>query len=418
MTESSSGLAETSCGTPDPSLALYVHMPWCVRKCPYCDFNSHQLKSAAPDVSYIDSLIRDFDRELPWVRGRRIDTVFFGGGTPSLFQPEEFSRLLGALRQRIAFAADVEVTLEANPGTIERGRFAGYRDAGINRVSLGAQTFAPRALELLGRIHSADDTHRAVAELRAAKLDNFNLDLMYALPQQTPEEALEDVRTACALGPAHVSYYQLTLEPGTVFHARPPPLPDEDAAWQIQTAGQKLLADAGYVQYEVSAYARARARCRHNLNYWLFGDYLGIGAGAHGKLSLALPQRILRTTKPKQPREYQEQVRQPRLGDGAAANARRGATMGAEHMAGGAVGESSFILPKDLPFEFMLNALRLNEGFTAHDYRRKTGLELASVEAKLAEGEGRGLLVSRADGWCPTELGRRFLNDLQASFLA
>ena len=241
--------------TVDPSLALYVHMPWCVRKCPYCDFNSHQLKSAAPDAAYIDALIRDFDLELARLQGRRIDTVFFGGGTPSLFQPEDFNRLLGALRQRIAFADDAEVTLEANPGTIERGRFAGYRDAGINRVSLGAQTFAPRALEVLGRIHTADDTHRAVAELRAAKLDNFNLDLMYALPQQTLEEALEDVRTACALEPAHISYYQLTLEPGTVFHARPPKLPDEDAAWEIQTAGQALLADAGYVQYEVSAYA-------------------------------------------------------------------------------------------------------------------------------------------------------------------
>jgi putative oxygen-independent coproporphyrinogen III oxidase len=380
----------------EPSLALYVHMPWCVRKCPYCDFNSHQLKSAAPDASYIDALIRDFDTELPRLRGRRIDTVFFGGGTPSLFQPEDFSRLLGALRQRIAFAQDVEVTLEANPGTIERGRFAGYRDAGINRVSLGAQTFEPRALKILGRIHSADDTHRAVAELRAAKLDNFNLDLMYALPQQTLEEALEDVRTACALQPAHVSYYQLTLEPGTVFHARPPPLPDEDTAWQIQIAGQRLLADAGYVQYEVSAYARPGMRCRHNLNYWLFGDYVGLGAGAHGKLSLALPQRILRTTKPKQPREYQEQARRE----------------------GAVIGESSLILPKDLPFEFMLNALRLNEGFTLRDYRRRTGLEMGSVEPRLAEAEGRGLLTSRADGWRPTELGRRFLNDLQASFLA
>jgi putative oxygen-independent coproporphyrinogen III oxidase len=379
----------------EPSLALYVHMPWCVRKCPYCDFNSHQLKSAAPDTSYIDALILDFDSELPRSSGRRIDTVFFGGGTPSLFQPEDFSRLLGALRQRIAFADDVEITLEANPGTIERGRFAGYRDAGINRVSLGAQTFAPRALELLGRIHSADDTHRAVAELRAAKLDNFNLDLMYALPQQTAEEALDDVRIACGLGPAHISYYQLTLEPGTVFHARPPPLPDEDAAWQIQTAGQKLLAEAGYEQYEVSAYARDGARCRHNVNYWLFGDYLGIGAGAHGKLSLELPQRILRTTKPKQPREYQEQI--------------RGA---------GAAGESSFILPKDLPFEFMLNALRLNEGFTLRDYRRRTGLEMDSVEGKIAQAERRGLLAAQSGGWCPTELGRRFLNDLQASFLA
>jgi putative oxygen-independent coproporphyrinogen III oxidase len=378
----------------DPSLALYVHMPWCVRKCPYCDFNSHQLKSAAPDSAYIDALIRDFDLELPSVSGRRIDTVFFGGGTPSLFQPEDFSRLLGAFRQRIAFAENVEITLEANPGTIERGRFAGYRDAGINRVSLGAQTFAPRALEALGRIHSADDTHRAVAELRAAKLDDFNLDLMYALPQQTPEEALEDVRIACALEPVHISYYQLTLEPGTVFHARPPELPDEDAAWRIQTAGQKLLADSGYVQYEVSAYARPGKRCRHNLNYWLFGDYLGIGAGAHGKLSVELPQRILRTVKPKQPREYLEQIR--RAGSG----------------------ESSPIAAADLPFEFMLNALRLNEGFTVRDFRRRTGLEMASVERKLTEGEARGLLLRRADGWHPSELGRRFLNDLQLSFLA
>jgi putative oxygen-independent coproporphyrinogen III oxidase len=399
----------SSSASPRPietSLALYVHMPWCVRKCPYCDFNSHQLKSAAPDASYIDLLIRDFDAELPCLRGRRIDTVFFGGGTPSLFQPEDFSRLLGALRQRIAFGHGVEITMEANPGTIERGRFAGYREAGINRVSLGAQSFAPRALDALGRIHSAEDTHRAVAELRAAKLDNFNLDLMYALPAQTLEEALRDVEIACALSPSHISYYQLTLEPGTVFHARPPQLPDEDAAWQIQTAGQKLLAEAGYVQYEVSAYAREGARCRHNLNYWLFGDYLGIGAGAHGKISFALPQRILRTVKPKQPREYQEQVLRA---SPSAAAAEAGAA---------AIGESSYIVPKDLPFEFMLNALRLNEGFTVQDYRRQTGLGIESVLANLAEGERRGLLAQQADAWRPTELGRRFLNDLQASFLA
>jgi putative oxygen-independent coproporphyrinogen III oxidase len=387
-----------SAATPDPSLALYVHMPWCVRKCPYCDFNSHQLKSATPDGSYIDALIRDFDLELPRLAGRRIDTVFFGGGTPSLFQPEDFSRLFGALRQRTAFADDVEITLEANPGTIERGRFAGYRDAGINRVSLGAQTFAPRALELLGRIHSADDTHRAVEELRAAKLDNFNLDLMYALPQQTAEEAAEDVRIACALAPAHISYYQLTLEPGTVFHSRPPPLPDEDAAWQIQSTGQRMLDDAGHVQYEVSAYAREGRRCRHNVNYWLFGDYLGIGAGAHGKLSFELPQRVLRTTKPKQPREYQEQVRDGRRGT--------------------VIGDGALIAVADLPFEFMLNALRLNEGFSVEDYRGRTGLELDSVADRLAKAEERGLLVNRGDGWRPTELGRRFLNDLQASFLA
>ena len=379
-------------------LSLYVHLPWCVRKCPYCDFNSHQLKSAAPDGAYIDALIRDFDSELPQLMGRRIDTVFFGGGTPSLFSPEDFNRLLGALRLRIEFADDAEVTLEANPGTIERGRFAGYKEAGINRVSLGAQTFGRRALELLGRIHSADDTHRAVAELRAAKLDNFNLDLMYALPEQSLEEALEDVQIACGLKPAHISYYQLTLEPGTVFHARPPPLPDEEAAWEIQTAGQKLLAEEGFTQYEVSAYARPGRRCRHNLNYWLFGDYLGVGAGAHGKLSLALPQRILRTTKPKQPREYQEQVH--RL------------------VPGLALGESSFIAAADLPFEFMLNALRLNEGFADRDYELRTGLGMGSLEGKVAQAVGRGLLERREDGWRPTELGRRFLNDLQASFLA
>jgi putative oxygen-independent coproporphyrinogen III oxidase len=372
------------------SLALYVHMPWCVRKCPYCDFNSHQLNSSAPDAAYVDALIRDFDAQLPQVSDRRIDTVFFGGGTPSLFQPEDFSRLLGAFRERITFARDAEVTMEANPGTIERGRFAGYRDAGINRVSLGAQSFAPRALSALGRIHSAEDTRRAVQELRAANLDNFNLDLMYALPGQTQDEALDDVRAACALEPAHISYYHLTLEPGTVFYARPPSLPDEDAAWTMQCAGQELLADAGYVQYEVSAYARPGARCRHNLNYWLFGDYLGIGAGAHGKLSLALPHCILRTVKPKQPREYLSQVR----------------------------GESSCIRREDLPFEFMLNALRLNEGFTVLDYRERTGLDIDTATVKLAAGEARGLLERRVDGWRPTELGRRFLNDLQGSFLA
>jgi putative oxygen-independent coproporphyrinogen III oxidase len=385
------------------SLALYVHMPWCVRKCPYCEFNSHQLKSPAPDASYIDALIRDFDAQLPQVKDRRIDTVFFGGGTPSLFQPEDFSRLLGALRERITFARDAEVTMEANPGTIERGRFAGYRDAGINRVSLGAQSFAPRALAALGRIHSVQDTHRAVEELRAANLDNFNLDLMYALPGQTQEDALNDVRTACALEPAHISYYHLTLEPGTVFHARPPSLPDEDAAWAMQCAGQELLADEGFVQYEVSAYARQGARCRHNLNYWLFGDYLGVGAGAHGKLSLALPHRILRTTKPKQPRDYLDQVRRMEPGASSAAPV---------------IGESSCIRREDLPFEFMLNALRLNEGFTVQGYRERTGLDIDSAAVKLAAGEARGLLERRVDGWRPTGLGRRFLNDLQVSFLA
>jgi putative oxygen-independent coproporphyrinogen III oxidase len=384
-----------SLGAGDTALALYVHMPWCVRKCPYCDFNSHQLKSARPDGGYIDTLIRDFDAELPLVASRRIDTVFFGGGTPSLFAPEDFARLLGALRQRIAFASDAEITLEANPGTIERGRFAGYRDAGINRVSLGAQTFAARALQRLGRIHTADDTHRAVEELLSAGIQNFNLDLMYALPEQTLGEAIADVRIACALNPTHISYYQLTLEPGTVFHARPPSLPDDEAAWRIQFECQQLLAAAGYRQYEVSAYAREGFRCRHNLNYWLFGDYLGIGAGAHGKLSLELPEKILRTAKPKQPREFQERVTEARGG-----------------------GERTFVAIADLPFEFMLNALRLNEGFSNDCFEVRTGLRVEAFSAAMHSARTRGLVEATQTGWRPTDLGRRFLNDLQMGFLA
>ncbi len=378
------------------ALALYVHMPWCVRKCPYCDFNSHQLKSARPDTGYIDALIRDFDREMPFLTGRRIDTVFFGGGTPSLFPPDDFARLLRAFRQRMAFAPDAEITLEANPGTIERGRFAGYRAAGINRVSLGAQTFSAEALVRLGRIHTPDDTRRAVEELVAAGIDNFNLDLMYALPQQSLDEALFDVATACALGPTHLSYYQLTLEPGTVFHSRPPPLPDDEAAWRMQTAGQALLASAGYRQYEVSAYARPGAECRHNLNYWRFGDYVGVGAGAHGKLSAALPAGIVRTTKPAQPREYLTQ----------------------SNAEGPLVGRRDPVAVADLPFEFMLNALRLNAGFDNAVFEATTGLPRSLIEPALRRAQGRNLLQPAGDGWCATELGRRFLNDLQESFLA
>ena len=390
----------------DIPFALYVHFPWCVRKCPYCDFNSHQLTSARPDGGYVEALIEDFDDELPLIATRTISSVFFGGGTPSLFAPEEFARLLRALRQRIEFTGDTEITLEANPGTIERGHFAGYRDAGINRVSLGAQTFCARALERLGRIHTPDDTHRAVEELREAGIRNFNLDLMYALPGQTLEEAVADVRTACALEPTHISYYQLTLEPGTVFHARPPPLPDDDAAWRIQADCQRLLAAAGYRQYEVSAYARGDARCRHNLNYWLFGDYVGIGAGAHGKLSLKLPGKILRTAKPKQPRDYRERLRH---------TAHRGRR---EHAAEGrGAGERRFVPIGDLPFEFMLNALRLNDGFASSCFEARTGLSAQALSAPMRAAEIRGLIERLENGWKPTDLGGRFLNDLQAGFL-
>jgi oxygen-independent coproporphyrinogen-3 oxidase len=386
--------------SPAPPLALYLHMPWCVRKCPYCDFNSHQLKSRVPDSGYIDALIADFDTELPLLAGRRIETVFLGGGTPSLFAPAEIGRLLHALRQRIDFAPDAEITLEANPGTVERGLFAPYREAGINRVSIGAQSFSARALEALGRIHTPDDTYRAVEELRAAELDNFNLDLMYALPQQSAPEALADVEAACALQPAHISYYHLTLEPGTVFHAQPPPLPDEDSAWDMQAAGQAVLAAAGYAQYEVSAYAREGARCRHNLNYWLFGDYVGVGAGAHGKLSLGLPDKLLRTVKPRQPRDYQAAIA----------------------LAAAPIGERGLVAPAQLPFEFMLNALRLNEGFRTEVFQARTGLGIDCVAPEIERARERGLLEKTGEaaspGWTPTTLGRRFLTDLQAQFLA
>lgn len=383
-----------------PPLALYVHMPWCVRKCPYCDFNSHQLKGAAPPSGYIDALIADFRADLPLVAGRRIETVFFGGGTPSLFPAADIGRLLRTLADLAEFDTAAEITLEANPGTIERGRFAEYRAAGVNRVSLGAQSFSASALEALGRIHTPEHTGLAVEELRAAGLHNFNIDLMYALPGQTASAALADVEAACALNPAHVSYYHLTLEPGTVFHSRPPVLPDEDSAWEMQLAGQRRLAAAGYAQYEVSAYARAGAECRHNRNYWLFGDYLGIGAGAHGKISQALPGEILRTVKPRQPRDY----------------------LAAAAVIGAAAGERNPVPTAELPFEFMLNALRLNEGFGAALYEARTGLTRQGLEPGLQDARARGLIEPRGSpgepGWAPTALGRRFLTDLQALFLA
>ena len=374
-------------------LSLYVHMPWCVRKCPYCDFNSHQLKSGAPDGAYIDALIADLDRERANIEGRTLSTVFFGGGTPSLFAPAEFKRFLAAVAARVALAHDAEITLEANPGTVERGRFEGYAEAGINRVSLGAQSFNARALEVLGRIHSIDDTYRAVEELKRAGLVNFNLDLMFALPEQTEAQAEEDVRSAIALAPAHVSYYQLTLVAGTVFHARPPPLPDEDSAWRIQNLGHALLESAGYAQYEVSAFAKPGAHCRHNLNYWGFGDYVGLGAGAHGKITRR-SGKIVRTFKPKQPGEYLRAQRE------------------------GLPGEETPVAAAELPFEFMLNALRLNAGFTAEQFESTTGLSMGAVEGALRAAEKRRL-VEFAGATCrPTALGRRFLNDLQASFLA
>ena len=379
--------------TPPP-LSLYVHLPWCVQKCPYCDFNSHTAGDSAPTDRYIDALITDLDRESTRAGDRTIETIFLGGGTPSLFSPGQIEQLLAAVWTRFQVAADVEVTMEANPGTVESGSPAGYREAGVNRLSIGAQSFDDAALRRLGRIHASDDIRRTVDAVRAAGFDNFNLDLMHALPGQTVAAAESDVRTAISLEPTHISWYQLTLEPNTVFHARPPEdLPDEGRVADIQEAGGALLQAAGFEQYEVSAWARDGRRCRHNVNYWQFGDYLAVGAGAHGKLSDA--HGVSRYRKPANPLQYM---------------------LAMEQQSG--YGQLEPIAGDDLLFEFMLNALRLAEGFPEAVFEERTGLPAAVLEEGASTAVEKGLIRRGANAtWRPTELGWRFLNDLQAEFL-
>ncbi|WP_330946765.1 radical SAM family heme chaperone HemW [Thermomonas sp. LB-4] len=380
--------------TPPP-LSLYVHLPWCVRKCPYCDFNSHAAKGALPLDAYIDALLADLDFDLPLAWGRIVHSVFFGGGTPSLFPPEAIDRFLQQASARLRFAPEVEITLETNPGTVEHGPFPGYRAAGVNRLSFGVQSFDDGCLQRLGRIHGSGDAERAVKSAQDAGFDNLNLDLMYALPQQTLAMALDDVERAIALAPTHLSHYQLTLEPNTVFAARVPAgIPDEDSAWDMQEACQALLADAGFGQYEISAYARDGRQCRHNLNYWRFGDYLGIGAGAHGKLTLGASQQVLRRCKLKHPADYQAKA-------GTAA----------------AIGGDEYLTEQRLPFDFMLNALRLNEGVPMAMFEARTGLPAAAIADRVALARARGWLEADP-GWLrPTELGRRFANDVIGLFL-
>jgi putative oxygen-independent coproporphyrinogen III oxidase len=374
-----------------PPLALYVHFPWCVRKCPYCDFNSYALSGDLTPEPYLDRLVRDLSAQAAQVAGREVISAFLGGGTPSLFAPEAIGRVLEAAARLLTLAHDVEVTLEANPGTIERGAFREYRAAGVTRVSLGAQSFDPATLKALGRIHSPAETRRAAEELHAAGLTNFNLDLMYALPRQELSGALRDLEEALALSPSHLSHYQLTLEPGTLFAAQPPALPDEDIAAEMLAGCAARLAAAGFRQYEVSAYAREGAQCRHNLNYWNFGDYLGVGAGAHGKLTFPARALIERTTQVREPRRY--------LAAADAALARR--AIGAE----------------DLPFEFMLNALRLTDGFDTALFAARTGLEWHSIERRLRAARERGFLETTETGVRPSPLGLRFLNELLVGFL-
>ncbi len=380
--------------TPPP-LSLYVHLPWCVRKCPYCDFNSHAQREALPIDEYVDALIKDLDFDLPLVWGRIIHSVFFGGGTPSLFPPEAIDRFLQQASARLRFAPDVEITLETNPGTVERGPFPGYRAAGVNRLSFGVQSFDDGCLQRLGRIHSSEEAERAVKAAQDAGFDNCNLDLMYALPQQTLAMAEADMQRAFALQPSHISHYQLTLEPNTAFAARPPAgIPDLDSSWDMQEACQTLLADAGFAQYEISAYARAGRQCQHNLNYWTFGDYLGVGAGAHAKLTLGAQQHILRRCKRKHPTTYL-----------------------AHAGTAGAIDADEVLTESRLPFDFMLNALRLNEGVPMALFEARTGLTPAAIARPLATAHANGWLEPDPEWLRPTPFGRRFANDVIGLFL-
>jgi len=382
-----------------PPLSLYVHMPWCVKKCPYCDFNSHGVKGELPPYAeYVGVLLADLDADLRdfggAAYGRPVHSIFFGGGTPSLFTPDLIDRFLDGVRERLPLADDAEITLETNPGTVEHGRFDGYLAAGVNRLSFGIQSFDDEKLRRLGRIHSASEAEAAVKSAQDAGYANINLDLMYALPQQTLEGAQADVVRAIALQPTHISHYQLTLEPNTAFAANPPPLPDDDHAWAMQEACEQQLAAAGYGQYEISAYAKADRRCVHNLNYWRFGDYLGIGAGAHGKLTRTDEGTVHRRWKTRHPKAYLA----------AAGDA-------------GRIGGDGPVAIDELPFEYMLNALRLIDGVPLADFSERTGVPMERIASALASARERGWLVEDAARLLTTALGQRFLNDVISSFL-
>ena len=378
-----------------PPLSLYIHIPWCVRKCPYCDFNSHRAEPGLPEADYIKALLEDLEGQLGSVAGREIETIFIGGGTPSLFSAESIHALLQGVRDRLPVVPAAEITLEANPGTAESDKFKGFRQAGVNRLSIGIQSFNPAHLKALGRIHGREEALLAAQMARSAGFDNFNLDLMFGLPQQTLEQALADLQTAIDLNPTHLSFYQLTLEPNTVFHKYPPSLPEDDSLWAIQQAAQARLAEQGFRQYEVSAYARPGMSCRHNLNYWRFGDYLGIGAGAHGKITDMTTGTVTRTTRIKHPQHYLMAV-----GDAE----RQGAT--------------TTVPADDLPFEFLMNALRLREGFHQNLFSERTGLPMTQLEPEFTRCLEEGLL--ERDGQqirCSTS-GFNFLDTVLQRFLA
>lgn len=377
-----------------PPLALYLHLPWCVRKCPYCDFNSHEARGEVPDDDYVAALLRDLEFELPGIWGRRLVSVFLGGGTPSLFSPEAIERLLSGLRAYLHLGPDAEVTLEANPGTVDSGRFAAFRQAGVNRLSIGVQSFRDAQLRALGRVHDGAAARRAVESARQAGFEDVNLDLMFGLPGDSMDGAMADLETAIALSPSHLSWYQLTLEPGTAFARRPPTLPDDERVADIHERGLARLAAAGFDRYEVSAFARPDAVCRHNINYWEFGDYLGLGAGAHGKISDRLQGRILRSRRTRSPAEYLRHAGSAR-----------------------AVSDTRPVPRRELGLEFMMNALRLVEGVPAALFQSRTTLPLSVVAGELEQAVERGWLEWTLQRIRPTEPGLRYLNEVLALFL-
>ena len=379
--------------TAPPPLSLYIHFPWCTRKCPYCDFNSHTVAGELPEAAYIDALLDDLAGELPSIWGRTIQSIFIGGGTPSLISPNGLERLLSEVRALLPLRGDCEITLEANPGSVERGRFTEFRSAGVNRLSIGIQSFNDARLHSLGRIHDRHDALAAIDAVRHAGFDNFNLDLMFGLPGQDIAGARDDLATALEFAPSHISWYQLTLEPNTPFHHQPPALPEDETVWEISRQGESLLAEAGFDRYEVSAYAHGGQHCRHNLNYWHFGDYLGIGAGAHSKITLSAQQRIERVIKRRGPIDY--------------LNARDG----------GYTSERRSPDPHEVAFEFMLNALRLHKGFAIRLFEERAGLPVITLRETLTRACEQGLLNRDATHIRPTERGYDFLNDLIALFL-
>jgi oxygen-independent coproporphyrinogen-3 oxidase len=375
-------------------LALYVHLPWCVRKCPYCDFNSYQADGVLPDQAYVDALLRDLDSEVPLAQGRPVSSVFIGGGTPSLFSGGAIRRLLAGIRERVSLTADAEISLEANPGAAESERFAEFRDAGVNRLSIGVQSFRDAQLARLGRVHTATDAVRARDAARGAGFDNVNLDLMYSLPLDDPAGAISDLEIAIGLEPAHVSWYQLTLEPNTAFARRPPMLPAEEVTEAIEAAGRPLLAQHGYGRYEVSAYGRPGRKCRHNLNYWQFGDYLGVGAGAHGKVTLREANAIERRTKTRNPRTYMEAAGTPR-----------------------AVAAERIESPRQIVVEFLMNALRLPDGIPFDEFEKRTGQPRATLDLPLRRAIDRGWISESDDLLQPTSSGLQMLNSLLGLFV-